>query len=437
MKKIASKFRRSAFAVGTAALLMLSFQNCSNGFQSAQLAVGNANRGSNVDVTPLPPNETPDSSATATPTPVATATPDETPTSTPTPGETPTPTPTPAQKVSQIFVGSNSKIKSFRLDHGTDTLTTLADISLPGQSPGWFAFDASSSHVYAADAQGGNLNRFSYDATSGALTLENTLPFLKRAVHLGFQKTATGWNALGASYDDARFARYEISADGRTSTAKNIMEYDAGSKTHSSSFDTARGLVFVANLGEGKVVVYKDVAGDLRLVTRIPVVNPRIVMYDATFDKLYVMTEAYSDGSYLKIYGISPSTQNGFDFTEIGSFKMALAGGDLKIDHVNRYIGATVREEGQQGVWAIPVTSEGLLDSQRTKIFMGIQEFAPRSLQISSDGRYYVVACDSAKNTNDLVIFKMTYDAKSALKTHDVLKKIDLGTGSYLSNFML
>lgn len=415
MKKTTRKFGRSVFAICGSVLLMLSFQNCSNGFSPAQFVIENSTKGSGTDVTPTPSDE-----------------------STPTPTPTATPTPTPSQeKVSYVYVGATSKIKSFRLNHETDAVVELPEIALSGQSPGWFAFDAAASRVFVADAQGGNLNSFAFDVNSGALALENTVPFLKGSVHLSLQKTATGYFAQGASYGDAKFARYEISADGSASSAKNIMDYSAGAKSHSSSFDADRKLVFVSNLGQGRVVVYKDNDGDLSLLTSISVVNPRIVHYDPTFDKLYIITEAYSGNSFVKIYSISNSQQNGYDFTEVASHTMALSGGDLKIDHTNGYIGATVREEGKQGVWVLPVTSAGLFDSAREKVFIPMEEFAPRSLQISSDGRYYVVACDSSKNTNDLVIFKMSYDSASKLMTSAVLKKIDLGTGSFLSNFLL
>lgn len=418
MKRNTRKFARSAFAILGSVLLMLSFQNCSSGFQSAQFALDNATKGSGTDVTPTPADE-------STPTPI------------PTPA-TPTPSPIPADsKISYLFVGATSKIKSFQLKHETDEVMELPDISLAGQSPGWFAYDPIASRVFVADAQGGNLNSFAFDIASGALQLENTIPFLKGAVHLHLERTTTGYLAQGASYGDAKFARYDVSLDGSASVAKNIMDYSPGAKTHSSSADSRRGLVFVSNLGEGRVVVYKDASSELSFLTTIPIVNPRIVYYDESYDKLFVVTEAYSGNSFVKVYAISANQQNGYDFTEIASHAMAISGGDFKIDHKNGYVGATVREEGKQGLWVLPVNSAGVFDTSREKVFIAMEERAPRSLQISKDGRYYVIACDSPKNTNDLVIYKMTYDSASKLSGHAVVKKIDLGTGSFLSNFLL
>lgn len=341
----------------------------------------------------------------------------------------------PVIEKSFIYAGTAGRIHAYSLDHSTDALTSLGETPTPGRTPGWFTFDAESKKVFACDASGGNLDVMAHE-TSGALTIEQTLPFLGSSVHLSMSKTNTGYQFYGSSYNAGEFAGYSVDLFTAASSLTSSFTYSATAHTHSSSVDERRNLVFVANKDEERVVVYSRAGAQLTYLKEIPVGDPRIVLYDEKYDLLYVTTEANTGASEVKIYSIVSSGTD-YLFGEVGNFSMGLRGSDLKLDHSHGYLVTTVRELGAEGLWALPLTTTGTFDSGRPSVFVPIAELEPRSLQLSPDGKYYVVTTNNPNNTADIIVFKIDYDANGAMTSQTRIHGIDLGAVSSPSNFMI
>jgi 6-phosphogluconolactonase (cycloisomerase 2 family) len=410
--------------------MLVFFQNCAGGFEpslkdGALAASGTG--GTTAEPTPSPGD------VLTTPTPIATATPLG---ATPTPSPA-TPTPVVAIKRSFVYMGGSGRIPIYEINHETDTVTARTAAAIDGQTPGWFAYDSRSQRLLTADSGGARLNTFVV-GSDGHLTLEKAFNFLSSVVHLTAYKSGDLLTVLAANYDGSQFGKYDLSGDLMSIQEKKVFSYANGSHSHSTSYDSKRGLIFVANKDEGRIHIYRDVVGGAPVELKSFVLpDVRIVLYDAVFDRVYVTTEAYSGSSYVKIYDVS-ATDTSADLIEVDSHAMGLRGADLKVDHSHNYVGASVREAGKEGIWILPVTAAGRFDTIRTKIFLPITGSAEaRSLQITGNGRYYILTCNNQANDADLFIFKIEYDASGAITTKALLQQINAGASEFPSNFVL
>ncbi len=112
---------------------------------------------------------------------------------------------------------------------------------------------------------------------------------------------------------------------------------------------------------------------------------------------------------------------------------------DLKIDHNHNhnFLGTTVRKAGKEGLRLLPLSPAGLFDPARQPTFLDMKGIEARSLQISGDGKYDVVTCNSAQNREDLFIYKLEYSEKSEITFSKLIHVVDAGAGGYASNFLL
>lgn len=382
------KPRRAASIVGVS-LLLLSFQNCSSGFQDQAESFS------------TPSVLQPQASAKST-----------------------------------ILVGGTGFIKSYSLDHTTDALTESQTIPFPGQSPGWFDYDSATSTLFTADSVGGKLNILGYDSSTENLTLKKTVTFLNQVVHLDILKDGTDYLAYASGYNQGKYSKYRISSDLNNISLDSSFQYTAVAHTHSSAIDTDRNLAFVANKDENRIVIYGNASGMMQEMKSFIVSNPRMVVYNKFYDRLFVTTEANSGFSFVKIYSIVQVALD-YDLKEEDSFSMGLRGSDIKIDSIHGYAVATVREAGKEGIWALPLTISGLLDSGRSPVFIPVPKVEARSLQISADGRYFIVTCNSAGNLEDLLIYKVSYDSTNTISNTTLIHSVNAGPGYFYSNFII
>ncbi|MEK6554673.1 MAG: beta-propeller fold lactonase family protein, partial [Bdellovibrionota bacterium] len=257
------------------------------------------------------------------------------------------------------------------------------------------------------------------------------------AVHIQALRNNSDFSILAASYNQGQYASYKVDFLGEAATEQQVFTYASGAHSHSSSFDKGRNLVFVANKDEHRIVIYsRDIDGQLTHVGATLVGDPRMVVYDEIFDKVYLTTEANTGHSSVVIYNIQENA-GVYSLIEAQAFEMGLRGSDLKIDHKHGYVAATVREAGKEGIWALPVTSAGLFDMARMNKFIPVASKEARSLAITTDGQYYVVTCNSGQNTSDLLIYKISYDSSTNISASDLIQEIDLGAGGFQSHYVL
>lgn len=422
--------------LASVSVAVVAFQNCAGGFApnpSLGRVAGLSSTDPN-DGAPLGPPAT--SGPNGPGAPVATP-PGTTPGGSTPPGSTATPPALKPVVASYLYVGGQGRIRSYKIDHSNDAMTVVADTTISGQTPGWFDFDPQANRLFVANASGnGLLTSYSFTPGTGALGFERTTPFIAGAVHLTINRGAQSYFAIGASYNGANWAKWELPLDVSRSTRVAEFGYSRDAKSHSSSYDQSRQLSFVANLGENRIVVYRDQNGVPVEVGEIQVDSPRIVLYDEIYDKLYIASETYTTAGYAYVYGIR-ANGNSFTFPQLASWPTALRGADLKIDRVHNVVGTTVREANKEGLWLFPVGANGLPDSTRQNRFVPIAQKEARSLAISADGRYYVVTMNNGDNEADVLVYKVSYGAGTAITNVQLIHEVNVGSGSYPSHQLI
>ncbi len=389
--------KRILLSIFAFAALVIGFQNCESGFH--------------VSMTGNP------GSSLATTTPI---------------------TPAPAEKPvlrSLIFLGGEGFVQSYILNHETDRLVPIELTAVSGQ-PGWIGFDRVSASLFMPDANGSTLTKAHLELATGKLSVEKVFTYLSHVVHLLLDRHDGLLTLYGSSYNDQRFAAHDLGADGMTLTARQSFEYSSGAHTHSSAIDADSGLMFVANKEENRVVILSRSAGLLSEVGEISIPSPRTVAFDSVFKRLYVVTEDYVSQSRVGIFDVVRAAA-GVTVTERQTFYMGLRGAGLSIDHSHGFLVASVRESGREGIWALPLTADGLFDAARATKFISVSGLEARSVDVTADGRYYIVTCNDARNVEDLFIFKISYTPAGDIVSAPLLQAIDAGQGSFLSQLVI
>lgn len=435
-------------------VLLVLFQNCAgNGFQVMSLEGGTIDSASqepgdmNNDDTPQPqpsPTVSPSPSPTVTPVPTATPTPTVTPspTATPTPTvtpmptvtPTPTPQPTPTQpdvKRTHFYFGGGKTITALELDHRTGEFRERTSASFSGGGVGWLTYEPTTQSVFVADTGGSTLQVFGHNASSGQLTSKTSLTTAASQVHLTIVSAADHFKLFGSSYSRAEVSYYKANRNLTSLSRQQVIAQGAGAKTHSSSYDAKRGLLYVAALGLNKVVVYRVSETGLSNIAELNLEGARTVVYDPSFDKLYVATEIYTGPSYIRIYSIN-STNNSYSFTAEGSLAMPKHGGDLKINHKFNYVMATAREAGKESIWALPINSRGAADISRQSFSIIVDQALPRALEITADGLYAVVGMNSS-GSEGIIAYKLNFDGnKNFISSQKIFRKSSPSSNGYL-----
>lgn len=398
-------------------LLLISFQNCSGlgGFQlPSQTSLDLGSLSTTGSGTPTP-----------TPTPLGTPVPGPTPTATPLP-----PGPAGELKKTYFYFGRVSGMDVLVLDHGSGQVTLLPAVSFSGRMVGWLNYEKTSGEVLASDITQANLQIYNFKSDTGALNSVRSLgSFASAVVHLTLVPGMSGWDLFTSSYDRSVLDYYHLSQDQTQLTRQQTVSFGAGAKTHSSAFDSKRNLLYVANLGLDKISVYQVMATGLQPLTTISVLDPRTLVYDARYDKLFVATEAYTGNSYIRIFEIAGNA-GAYTFSEVGSLAMPLVGGDLKVNHKMGYAMATVRESGKEAVVGLPLTPQGLVDKNRASFSVRVDQKTPRALEVTEDGEYMAVGMNSVSAEN-LVVYKLVFDSQANFVSSQKLfqKKVDGNQG--------
>lgn len=373
---------RWTFAILFGFLMLAGFQNCAK-----------------IDVTA--PQANLSSLGTPTPSPTATA--------------TPQPTPGLVLKKTFFYFGASGNIPGLVIDHNGGTVSSLGSVSYMGNQAGWLSYDSLNRKILAPDANGNQIQIFGVDLSTGLLTSAGIFNFFQQVVHLAVVKTAAGFNLFGSNYNGGSLGFY--SGNANLSAVNSVQSVSPGPMTHSSSYDSQRNLLYVASLGGNAVLVYRVDAATLTPVGQISVASPRTVVYDFMYDKLYVSTEVNGAGnSYLRGFSVS-YVNNVFTSADVGSVAMPLSGGDLKINHKLNVVFATARQVGQESVWGMPVLNTGVQDPSRQPFTFAVTQPLPRSLEITEDGQYAVVASGGGATTDSILIYRLAFDSAARFQS--------------------
>ena len=225
--------------------------------------------------------------------------------------ETPEP---PVAKTYRAYVGNyttkteSKGIYQFIFDPATGKMSAL-QVATESKDPSWVIVHPSGKYLFAANEmdRGSTISAFSIDPQSGKLTLLNQQPAEGEGpCHLAFDRA--GRFLLSANYSTGNAVVYPISADGKlrehTASVTNQGEHgphknQKGPHAHWIGASNDNRLVYVADLGLDKVLVYKFDASKGTLTPAAaavvqPGTGPRHVAFSADEKYMYVLGELNS-----------------------------------------------------------------------------------------------------------------------------------------------
>jgi len=336
-------------------------------------------------------------------------------------------------KGTHVYLGGAGKILKYYFDATTELMSSAQNYSFNGDSVGSIAH-LDDRMVAVSTKKGSSLELYSL-ADDFTLTSLKSLGFLTSSVHVNFTKEDSKYLLFGSSYSNAQLS-YFSADDNQLSgyTERKTITYPTGSKSHSSSYSTSLKFLFVSNLGENKIQIYRVTSSDLLSLGSIDVISPRNVYYDEIYQHLYVVTEAHSENGFIKIFEVNAVGDNNVSIIEKGTYSIGLNGSDLKINHSKNFISAMVREPGAENLVVLPLSATGQIDSLRTPIVYPITIIAPRSLSVSDNGKYFFVTTSEFNSPSHLVVYKAEYN--SSLQITDIQKITQANTTAdyYLCN---
>lgn len=356
------------------------------------------------------------------------------------PSPTPQPQPLPAPQLveTRFYLGSPAGISVIKLNHASGSAAFYASAAFAGQNVGWLNYDSVNQRILSVDAGAGRVQSNPYNATTGVLGNSESFLFKSGVIHTSLVPATNRYFLYTSSYGRGELDLYSMTATLKDpQTIGPSINYGTQAKTHSSAYDSKRKLLFVANLGLNRISIYRiDMnTGALAPVGQHSVNSPRTVLYHPGFDKLYLATESYSGPSEMIAYSIVDN-QNAVSLQSEGSQAMPLSGADIKIDAVHRYAMATAREAGKESVWGMPLTIDGKKDMTRNSFSIPIDRPKPRSLEISADGQYILVAMDSDQ-LNNVQIYKLNYSPERVLTSAQKIFQHSLSGGGILCSLSI
>ncbi len=333
---------------------------------------------------------------------------------------------------SKIYFGGDDGIEQLNLNYKTGEITYLGQVSFPGSQVGWISYDTTTGSVYAVDS--GNTNTlalYNYNSNTSLLEFKKSFGnYTNQIVQLNLYNDGSQLNIFGSSYTNSKLTSYQLDFSLSTLTNTQTVSYPANSKTHSSSFDQTRQILYVANLGRNKIYTYTFNNQVLAFNGEITVSSPRTVVYDETYDKVFVVTESYTTSSTIKVFSVN-GVSTTVIYNEVGSLNMPLIGGDLKVNHQHGFVMATAREMGKESVWGLPLTSSGTIDYSRSSFSVSVSQKLPRTLLLSKDGNYMILGMASVDQEN-VVGYKLNFDESNNFLSAQKIFEEKIGTSAFM-----
>lgn len=333
-----------------------------------------------------------------------------------------------------FYLGRQSGIDTIRLDHALNRVVEMPQTGFYEGTPGWLEFEPTTATLFAVNAESpGSLQLYDIEAETGALIKKGDYPFYPRIVHLLVTLDGPDFYLFASSYDEGSLAFFKMTTALAAPEQKQVLSFGKIARTHSSSWDAERRLLYVANLALNRVDVLQMHNGLLDPVGEISTPSPRTVHFDPLLDKIYVLTEAEFEDSYLQCFA-RRDLEEEYSFDLQDSLRLPQRGAALKLDHTYNYIYATAREVGKESVWCVPLTPDGRFDVMRTRLIIPLEQTEPRCLEVTADGRYLMIAANSTARQNvDVLGLDLTADDIS----YESLYGEKFGVSGYLSSAMV
>ncbi len=224
---------------------------------------------------------------------------------------------------------------------------------------------------------------------------------------------------------------------GADSATLDTKLFTPDAKTHSSSFDSKRGIIHLANLGENAVKFLRLVDGKLSEVGEYKVSAPRTVVFDPAFDRLYISTEVPNgtgEGT-VKILSFDTDFSGNLMVREVGSFPVGDRGADIQVSSKNKLAVAAIRQMQKESLAIIPLNAKGELNPDSPGQPFPIPFAEPRSLRILGDGKTIFLTPNS--DGSDVVIYSIQTDPTGKPRSLQLLKELDAGAESFPCNFSI
>ncbi|RYZ77230.1 MAG: hypothetical protein EOP05_02515 [Proteobacteria bacterium] len=330
-----------------------------------------------------------------------------------------------------IAVGGESIIQTFSFNHAARSLKLIETLQLTGQSPGWLAIDSVHSSLLSADSRSAKLTSYQFDTETTLLGKPRLMSIPTPSVHFEMADFDGSTELFTSDYTGS-FSRLSLGELGSSTAINQTLVFANNAQTHSSALDAANNLVFVANKGEGRIVIYKLELATLSELDEISIPGPRLLKFDQVYKQLYVITEANSGSGEVASYQVIEKLGS-VTVAKTGSFVIGQRGSALAIDRNHGFLIATVRESGKEEIKMFPITSAGFADANRASASIGAPCIEARSLEASSDGLFYFLTCNDSANAEDLFVFEIHFDSENNFTAANLVAKSEAGPGEHLS----
>jgi 6-phosphogluconolactonase len=290
-------------------------------------------------------------------------------------------------------------------------LLSFPHFLLQAASPGYFIFDSTHSHLYAANAvetfggaASGAVSAYAVDPATGQLTLLNQVASgSANAVYVSLD--ATGHTLFVANYTGASVAAFAIAADGSIGNLTANFQFtghgtdpDRQSQPHPHSIrvDPSNHFVLVPDLGLDQVHIYRyDAAtgaltpNDPPFAQMPPVSGPRHMVFSGDGRFAYLLSEI---ANTITVFAWDATSGTLNELQRISTLPAGFKGLDtaaeVRLDSRGRFLYASNRGANTLAVFAVDAANGRLTLVQQ----VSTQGRSPRNFEFDPTGRWLIVA---------------------------------------------
>ncbi|NIG54118.1 lactonase family protein [Chitinophaga sp. Cy-1792] len=329
--------------------------------------------------------------------------------------------------------GKSKGIYVYQFNSATGAASEVSNV-VTG-NPSFVTVSPDNKKVYAVNEDNGpgSVSSFSFDKSSGKLTLINKVPSRGEApCYVSASKN--GKFIAVANYSSGNYLVYPVDANGKIGTpVENRQDVGTGpnkdrqekAHAHAAYFSPDGKYLFANDLGTDKVMAYNfnDATGKLSpvappFVTVKAGSGPRHMVFDAAAKYAYLMTEMggevivykYNNGTFKELQTIS---------SHPADFKGTIGSADIHLSPDGNFLYASNRGDANSIAIFSRDKNTGLLKLLKVEPTKGIM---PRNFNFDPSGNFLLVA---HQQSNDVVIFRV--DKKTGMLT-DTGKRIEVGS---------
>jgi 6-phosphogluconolactonase len=345
-----------------------------------------------------------------------------------------------ANSTNRVFVGTYTRdcpsegIYAYDLDPATGRLTALG-LAARAENPSFLAIDPSKRFLYAVSERGGPIGGavIAYAVEPGGVELGelNTRSTMgSSACHVAVDQTSRC--VFAANYGSGSVAAFPVTADGSLGERSALMPHagsgpnrkrQEGPHAHSVTVGPSNELLFVADLGIDRIVVYRIDAERAQLKRHDPPTvktahgaGPRHMAFHPSGRSTYVINEL---NGTMTAYAYAPLSGTLTEINTLSTLPEGYAGANLCADvHVRpdgRFVYGTNRGHDSVVAYAIDPATGAISFVDR----VGSGGKHPRNFAITPGGYYLLVA---NMESNNIVTFAVNRETGHVKPTGDVVE---------------